>query len=299
MLARSVSCLVLVAFAAVAQAAPRDFAAQQPIRTPIRALNDSQISAFRPYAFYASAGYCSPPTTLQWDCGTNCEATPSFIPVASGGDSDNVQFWYVGYDPSLKTVIISHQGTKFDEIEPVLTDVDIVMTTLRPSLFPGISPLVEVHSGFADAQSKAARQVLAAVQTSLSLYGAKQVTMVGAAIALLDSVFLPKHISGVSFKTVVYGLPRVGNQHFADYVDAHVTLTHINNEQDPVPILPGMYLGFVHPSGEVHIQDSGMWLQCPGQDNPSTECIVGDVPEFGDGNVTDHDGPYDGVEMGC
>lgn len=89
-------------------------------------------------------------------------------------------------------------------------------------------------------------------------------SVTGAAIALLDAVYLPLHISGVTFTTVVYGLPRVsavilvraqrcarilarlysfrpqvGNQAFADYVDAHVSLTHINNEEDPVPILPG------------------------------------------------------------
>jgi hypothetical protein len=53
-----------------------------------------------------------------------------------------------------------------------------------------------------------------------------------------------------------------------------------------------------------------------GQDNPSTQCIVGDVPEIWDGTYfievlffvlligrtgdeSDHDGPYNGVEMGC
>ena len=35
-----------------------------------------------------------------------------------------------------------------------------------------------------------------------------------------------------------------------------------------------------------------------GQDNPSKECIVGDVPNVFDGNVKDHSGPYDGVTMG-
>lgn len=76
-------------------------------------------------------------------------------------------------------------------------------------------------------------------------------------------------------------------------------MTHINNKEDLVPILPGMFLGFVHPSGEVHIEDSGEWAACPGQDNPSTECVVGDVPTIFQGNATDHDGPYNGVEMGC
>ena len=108
-------------------------------------------------------------------------------------------------------------------------------------------------------------------------------------------------------------------------MDAHVSLTHINNKEDPIPILPGMFLGYVHPSGEVHIEDSGEWAACPGafalsslrgaapcclradlhcfsragQDNSSSQCIVGDVPEIWDGDESDHDGPYDGVTMGC
>jgi len=93
-------------------------------------------------------------------------------------------------------------------------------------------------------------------------------------------------------------MPRVGNQAFANYVDATVKLTHINNKEDPIPTLPGMFLGFVSPSGEIHIQDSGSWDSCPGQDNPSDLCIVGDVPTLLESNVADHDGPYYGVSMG-
>jgi len=56
----------------------------------------------------------------------------------------------------------------------------------------------------------------------------------------------------------------VGNKAFADYVDANLSLTHINNMEDFVPIIPGEFLGYTHPAGEVHIQDSGAWLACPG-----------------------------------
>ncbi|KAF9236098.1 alpha beta-hydrolase, partial [Melanogaster broomeanus] len=123
---------------------------------------------------------------------------------------------------------------------------------------------------------------------------------IGAAHAVLDSVNLPLHLpAGTTVKTVRYGFPRVGSQAFANYVDANVHLTHINNKQDPIPILPGMFLGFVHPAGELHIHDSGEWVACPGQDNPSTECIVGDVPNIFESDESDHDGPYNGIEMGC
>jgi hypothetical protein len=100
---------------------------------------------------------------------------------------------------------------------------------------------------------------------------------------------------------ISYGMPRVGNAAFADYVDAthNGNLTHINNKEDPVPIVPGEFLGYTHPAGEVHIQDSGAWVACPGQDNPSELCIVGDVPSVFLGNLSDHDGPYDdGIVMG-
>jgi hypothetical protein len=36
-----------------------------------------------------------------------------------------------------------------------------------------------------------------------------------------------------------------------------------------------------------------------GQDNPSTLCIVGDVPNIFDGDLDNHDGPYAGITMGC
>jgi len=127
-------------------------------------------------------------------------------------------------------------------------------------------------------------------------------------------------------KVISYGMPRVGNQAFADFVDSQLggRVTHVNNQEDPVPIVPGRILGFHHPSGEIHIQDSGAWDACPGgfilpvfvcgsvnrvpsdvvqtypgQDNPSNLCIVGDVPTIFEGDPNDHNGPYAGITMGC
>ncbi|KAF8439937.1 Alpha/Beta hydrolase protein [Boletus edulis BED1] len=273
-------------------------------RQSITVLTTSQIDYFTPYTWYASTAYCTPSQTLAWNCGANCEANPDFKPVASGGDGNSVQYWYVGYDPSLDTVIVAHQGTNPEKFEADLTDANFFLTNLDSTLFPGISSDIQVHNGFADDQASTATEVLAAVQQTMSKYGTTSVTMVGhslgAAISLLDSVYLPLWLpAGTTFKTITYGLPRVGNQAFANYVDANLHLSHINNEEDPIPICPGMFLNFVHPSGEVHIEDSGEWASCPGQDNPSTQCAVGDVPNVLDGNLNNHDGPYNGVTMGC
>jgi len=290
---------VVLAIALLGANAAPSLLARQAITT----LSASQISTFKPYTFYASAGYCTPASTLAWNCGANCEANPTFHPVASGGDGDGVQFWFVGFDPTLGTVIVSHQGTDVEEILSDVTDADFTLGTLDPTLFPGVSSSVEVHSGFRDEQAKTATLVLAAVNSALSTFGVKKVTVVGhslgGAISLLDSVYLPLHITGVTFQAILYGLPRVGNLAFANLASVGSIVTHINNKEDLVPILPGMFLGFHHPTGEIHIQDSGAWDACPGMDNPSKLCTTGDVPNIFEGDESDHDGPYDGVEMGC
>ncbi|KAI0794401.1 lipase [Fomes fomentarius] len=269
-------------------------AASAPLAA-ITTLTSSQIAAYTPYSHYASAGYCTASATLAWNCGANCKANPTFLPLASGGDGTDVQFWFVGYDPSLKTIVVSHQGTNTSNIVSLLTDGDVTLDTLSPTLFPGLSSSIKVHEGFANAHSKSAPSVLNAVQTAVTKYGTHNVLVtghsLGGAISLLNAVYLPLHISGLK---ITYA--------FADYLDAHTALAsvaHINNKEDLVPILPGRFLGYRHPSGEIHIQDSGAWLACPGQDNTDARCTVGDVQNIFDGDESDHDGPYNGVTMGC
>ncbi|KAN0088316.1 hypothetical protein V8E55_005373 [Tylopilus felleus] len=293
----------------------------------ITALATSQIDAFSPYTYFAKAAYCTPSTTISWSCGVSCDNNPGFEPVASGGNGDSIQYWYVGYDPSLNTVIVAHQGTNFSHFMAVLTDADFILGGLDSSLFPGLSSDIKVHSGFRNEQSLTASDILSSVQTAISKYGTNSVTLVGhfsvststisdscsvlsshhcpmyagAALSLLDSVYLPLHLpSGTTFRTVLYGLPRVGNKALADYVDANLqNVMHINNLKDPVPIIPPRFMEYVHPSGEVHIRETGEWASCPGQDNPSKECIVGDVPNILMSDPANHDGPYNGIDMHC
>lgn len=119
--------------------------------------------------------------------------------------------------------------------------------------------------------TRTASAILAAVNDTLSTQGLSSVTVVGhslgGALALLDGVYLSLQLpENTAVKVVSYGMPRVGNQAFANFVDSQLSglVTHVNNEEDPVPTVPGMSLGYHHPSGEIHIQDSVTWNVCPG-----------------------------------
>jgi len=124
-------------------------------------------------------------------------------------------------------------------------------------------------------------------------------TLVGAAISLLDAVYLELHLpSSITVRSVLYGLPRVGNPAFASYIDAHVNLVHITNMLDPIPIVPGEFLGFAHPQGEEHILSGTDWVACAGDDNPSVDCSTGAVPTILTSNILNHLGPYNGILLG-
>ena len=94
---------------------------------------------------------------------------------------------------------------------------------------------------------------------------------------------------------------QVGNQAFADYVDSELNgkFTRITNLKDPVPILPGEFLGFRHPSGEAHIDNGLVWKWCPGQDNSDAQCSIGDTPNIFVSDIKDHEGPYNGITISC
>ncbi|KLO06115.1 alpha/beta-hydrolase [Schizopora paradoxa] len=299
-------------------------------RASITTLSSDTVDSYKPYAFYSSTAYCSPESIMNWDCGENCNANPHFRPNKTGGDGIRAPFWYMGYDSILNTIIISHHGAAPGEMQKSLhlesngsnrlSSLNIAgsnFTTLFKPLFDGAPDDIRVHANISTTQLFTASDIFLEWE-----YAAADerptITFVdhssGAALSLLDAVYFAlqfPYITDLSppwtkVKFVGYGLPRVGNQAFADFVDEHITVVddgkgfvRINNMKDPVPINPSRALGYVHPSGEIHIQASGEWDTCPGQDNPDSQCIRGAVQNDANGNKPDNYCPYDGVMMGC
>jgi predicted lipase len=147
-----------------------------------------------------------------------------------------------------------------------------------------------------------------AVNQVINTHGTSTVTVIGqslgGALSMLDAVSLRLQLpSNIGVKFIGFGVPRVGNQDWADFVDEKLpgNITRVTNQKDPIPTTPGRFLGYHHPSGEIHIQDSGtgVWVVCTGQENDSSQCSNGEVKTIFSGMEADHDGPYNGIMIAC
>ncbi|CUA68352.1 Lipase [Rhizoctonia solani] len=272
-------------------------------RRGVTALKAAQIAAFKPYALLSRAGYCPSSRVATWSCGAPCSELPGMTVYASGGDGVVTPFWFVGYYPALNSVVISNQGTDPSKFVPLLIDVDFRLDRLDTTLFPGIPSSVKTHNGFQEAQARSAKAKLVAVKEAIAKHSTSPVTLtghsLGAAVSLIDALYLSIHLPSVKLKVVTHGMPRVGNREFAALIDSQVgDVSRINNQKDIVPIMPGRGLGFQHVLGEIHILSPGNWVACDGWDNTDARCTIGAVSNIFRGNLNYHGGDYDGIFIG-
>lgn len=264
------------------------------------ALSEDQLQAIAPIALFSQAAYCSPPVLLKWQCGDACLAHPNVQPIIAGGDDAAIPGYFVAFDPDTNSVIVSHQGTQPEKLRSDLNDIKFIPVKLDTNFFSGADSEIKVHDGFQETWARTANDVLAAVQKGLSEKKADNVLVtghsLGAAIAIMDSVFLKSKLpADVPIKTTVFGLPRGGNQEWADFVDKTLgnTLQHVVNDKDIVPTVPPRFIGFRHPSGEIFIKDDGSAVACPGQENENCTNSNGLFEK----SILDHLGPYAGVKI--
>ena len=71
---------------------------QTPFMSPPRLQDDivpltsSQIAGFKPYTWYAATTDCNISSIMDWSCGENCNANPTFKPIATGGEGEETPF---------------------------------------------------------------------------------------------------------------------------------------------------------------------------------------------------------------
>ncbi|KAI0645946.1 alpha/beta-hydrolase [Trametes meyenii] len=261
--------------------------------------DDITTNILRP-ALFSRTAYCSAAAVTDWSCGGPCDALPNVKVLAAGGDDGAIPGFFVASDPDSKTIVVAHQGTDPKKILSIANDVEFLQVDANATLFPKAGDDVQLHSGFQDTQGRTADLVMATVQDGLNSTGFKRVLVtghsLGAAVASLDAAMLRMALpDDVAVDSVVFGLPRVGNEPWADLFDSLIpNFIHVTNQNDPVPNVPPHALSFEHPSGEIHItavddkSGDATMVACPGQENQN--CAAGN--SLLDVSIPNHLGPY-------
>ncbi|KAI8993878.1 alpha/beta-hydrolase [Trametes punicea] len=316
-------CAVLAAFA---RAAPAPLfginiaSGKEATSTPTPVSQDQITTDLLRPALFSRAVYCPTQNVSTWSCGPSCDALPNVKVLASGGDEAAIPF---SSDPDSQTIVVAHQGTDPHKVLSVANDVEFTQVDANATLFPQASKDVQLHSGFQDTQGRTADIVLSTVKSGLSSTGFKHVLVtghsLGAAVASLDAAMLRMALpDDVTIDSVVFGLPRVGNQAWADLLDSLIpNFIHVTNQKDPVPTVPPHTLNFEHPQGEIHITavnnstGNATMVACPGQENQrfaesvltevklqncSPGLSIADLPDL---SIPNHLGPYfSGISFG-
>ncbi|KAF7971206.1 hypothetical protein HWV62_21900 [Athelia sp. TMB] len=171
---------------------------------------------------------------------------------------------FIIHDTSTQSIVVAHQGTNTSNIISIANDVELALTNLNTTLFPNAPSGVQVHDGFQLTFGRTSDSILSGVKSALASTGVNKVLVtghsLGAAIATMDALMLRLNLPAtVEMTTTVFGLPRGGNQVYANFIDA------------------------THSAGEIHIQavdantgDATSVVSCPGQEN--VNCIDGNNP---------------------
>ncbi len=189
-MAPSLTCWAALALiASLASASPLQSSVLER-RQSVTTLTSAQVSAFKPYTFYASASYCQPSTTLTWTCGGEQES-PFYVdnsnwspqPLARPTQASSplrrgvtVMMYSSGMWDMIPALTPSLLATRepiprkcqsfhlllysavpscllFHSL-PIITDLDFFLESLDSSLFPGIGSSIKVHSGFKESQAE-------------------------------------------------------------------------------------------------------------------------------------------------
>ncbi|KAG6864286.1 hypothetical protein C0991_010805 [Blastosporella zonata] len=245
---------------------------------------DTVTTEFLRPAQFTRVAYCSSAAVSSWQCGAPCDSLGGAVEVLqTGGDDGLIPMYYIAHDPATQSIIVAHQGTDPSSLLSVLNDVQIPLVALNSSRFPDVDESVQVHDGFQKTFERTADGLLAGVQAGLASKGVSNVLVtghsLGAAVAMMDAMMLHQELDpSVQITTTVFGLPRGGNAAWADLVDSTLadTMTHMTNQNDPVPDLPPQFLKYKQPGGEVHIRavdangDATDVVSCAGQDNEAS-----------------------------
>ncbi|KAJ7324045.1 alpha/beta-hydrolase [Mycena albidolilacea] len=248
-------------------------------------------------AQFARAAYCSGASLTSWSCGLPCDTLKGVTFLQSGGDQGLIPFYFIAHDAADQSLVVAHEGTHTENILSLLNDAEFALVNVDTARFPQAAGKsnIKVHSGMQSTFQRTADGLLAGVQAGLQNFGVKKVVVtghsLGAALATMTGAMIKSAVDpSVEVVVTTFGLPRSGNEAWADFLDSNVGVTFVTNQNDPVPTVPPLLFGYTHSAGEVHIVDGSQTniVSCPGHDNE--HCAAGN--SLLHVSLANHFGPY-------
>ncbi|WFD21349.1 hypothetical protein MCAP1_003611 [Malassezia caprae] len=199
-------------------------------------------------------------------------------------------------------LVISFQGTSPTDVKGWIEDFSFLRhypdARIRAKLESG--SLVE--TGFQKAYMGIADDVIGGIKQMTRKYNKNKITVVGhslgAAMAEIAAVHIKTVWDDMLDRAFVYGLPRVGNVHWANSVDNLMKgqFYYVFNGKDVTGHVPPRSFGYQHPSGQIWINPSSSnhWKFYPGQENINGQLSEPPTLDI----VTTHLGSYFGTLVG-
>ncbi|KAJ3327128.1 hypothetical protein HDU76_012343 [Blyttiomyces sp. JEL0837] len=201
----------------------------------------------------------------SWSCALcndpDINQTHSVVPIFSNELAAMQGFAAV--NENLQTIVVSYRGST--DIQNWIADIIFAKTDAK--FGPYDHP---VHSGFLAEWESVQDQSISAVQQLVSQYPNYPVTFashsLGAAVSVLGALTMVEKgiISASNTHLALYGLPRIGNKDFSDFVTSvgFASVVRTVNQNDLVPHLPFEFMGFNHFAGERWINRNQQIVSC-------------------------------------
>ncbi|KAJ9060185.1 hypothetical protein DSO57_1033580 [Entomophthora muscae] len=227
-------------------------------------------SAAKYYFSVVGFTYCKDQQLLDFQCTYCKELGPDFNlhKIINHATLDTRAI--IATNSARKEIILAFRGTQ--------SITNWAENLLFGHTLINVAPLATVHTGFKNIADAMAPEYIQALQLLLATPAYKEYDVVvaghslGGAVAQLASIQIHQdlNVEWERIKVVTFGQPRVGNFLFAHWFNQQpVMYTRVVNENDIVPHVPPLFVGYIHTHLETYIENnvsrvcSTAWMEDP------------------------------------
>ncbi|KAH9245818.1 hypothetical protein BSLG_004082 [Batrachochytrium salamandrivorans] len=246
---------------------------------PSTSLDDSIVKTLSRYMKFSGAVYCANiSTSRMWDCGELCTGETSGTQVLATlhdtkSNRHGSAVGIIAIQHNTETIIVAFRGSVFlsDWVTNFKFSIAVTAGTLFKSKDRSAPRNVLIHSGYRRAYLRIRKQLRFSLKAIVSLFPAYQIVFTGhsmggglASIAAMDAAvdFGPPKTPSMHIYT--YGMPRVGNSVWANWVNSisFGSVYRVARWNDPIPRIPQMFLGYRHFSQGIGIDRNDRTVNC-------------------------------------